>query len=219
MIVSDQSFRLSGSFFSALVRCEDARNVVIIFPPPHVCDPGFEAEDFPMAHLWKKGTSGWAAEKLDVAQFDLAATPAPQAGDAQPGTTSEKVARLIRADADGSRVWALVASRNSDVRVNGRTVLGGLCLLADRDEIRTDGGVQYSFSTETVAEFPSSDRPVFCGRCRQQIDVGSPAVCCPGCGVWYNQSTDLPCFTYANKCTFCGHPTALDAGFSWIPEE
>jgi hypothetical protein len=174
-----------------------------------------------MAHLWKKGTSGWAAEKLDVAQFDLAATPAPQAGDAQPGTTSDKVARLIRADADGSRVWALVASRNSDIRVNGRAVLAGLRVLADRDEIR-NGGIQYFFSSETLAtieELPSSERPVFCGRCRQQIAAGSPAVCCPGCGVWYNQSTDLPCFTYADKCTFCGHPTTLDSAFSWAPEE
>lgn len=171
-----------------------------------------------MAHLWMQSTKGWVAEKLDAAQFDLAPM---QTGDGQ-SATSEGVAQLMRTDTDGSRVWALVASGNSDVRVNGRALLAGLCVLADRDEIRTRGGVQYFFSTETVAKvmkFPGSDRPVFCGRCRQQIDVGSPAACCPICCVWYNQSSDLPCWTYDEKCAFCGHATALDAGFAWTPEE
>jgi len=175
-----------------------------------------------LAHVWIQSTDGWSAEKLDGAQRDLAAMRDPQAGDAQPDRTSDKVARLISAQAGGSRVWALVASWNSDIRVNGRAVLAGLCVLADRDEIRTGGGVQYFFSTETLATvvaFPGADRPLFCGRCRQQIDVGSPAVCCPGCGVWYNQSSDLPCWTYADQCTFCGHPSALDSGFAWSPQE
>jgi hypothetical protein len=176
-----------------------------------------------VAHLWIQSASGWDAQKLEGAQVDLAAISARQVGDAKPGTASANVARLIRGDAGGSRVWALVVSKDSDIRVNGRAVLAGLCVLADRDEIRTNDKIQY-FSTETpatVEEFPSSDRPVFCGRCRQQIDAGSPAVRCPGpgCGVWYNQSTDLPCWTYADKCTFCGHPTALDSSFSWTPEE
>jgi hypothetical protein len=127
----------------------------------------------------------------------------------------------VQAEAAGSKVWALIASANSDTRVNSRSLPAGLCVLADRDEIRVGGDVQY-FSTETLAaavEFPGADRPVFCGRCRQQIDAGTPAVCCPGCGIWYNQSGELPCFTYSEKCTFCGHPTALDSGFAWTPEE
>jgi hypothetical protein len=105
--------------------------------------------------------------------------------------------------------------------VNGRTVPAGLCLLDDRDEIRVREEKLY-FSTENLAsveQFPGSDRQVFCGRCRQLIETGTPAVCCPSCGVWYNESADLPCWTYSGKCTFCGQATALDAGFSWTPEE
>jgi len=180
-----------------------------------------------MAHLWTQSASGWGVRKLCAALCALSeSSPRPHAfarhpGDEQPGATGETATWLIGAAAGGSRVWALVASANCGVRVNGRAVLAGLCVLADRDEIRTSGA-HYYFSTETLAaveEFPTPERPVFCGRCRQQIEVGSPAVCCPGCGVWYNQSADLPCWTYADKCTFCGHSTALDAGFSWTPEE
>jgi hypothetical protein len=130
--------------------------------------------------------------------------------------------RLIQADTDGLRVWALVASMDSKVRVNGCAVSAGLRVLADRDEIQTGEAPRFFFSNESpaaVVEFPVSDRAVFCGRCRQQMEVGSPAVCCPGCGVWYNQSADLPCWTYAEKCNFCGAPTALDSGFAWSPED
>lgn len=174
-----------------------------------------------MAHFWTQAANGWEAKKLDLGQYDLAAIRGPQAGDATSGTASAKVARLIRVDTGGTRVWALASSRDTDIRVNGRAVLAGLCVLADRDEIRM-GGTQYYFSTETLAaveEFPSLERPVFCGRCRQPIKAGSPAVRCPGCGVLYNQSAELPCWTYSEKCTFCGHPTALDAGFTWTPED
>jgi hypothetical protein len=175
-----------------------------------------------MAHLWMQAVGGWEAQKLDGAQFDLAALSGSQSGEAKPSTTTPKAARLIQTNAGGSRKWALAVSPDFDIRVNGRTVLAGLCVLVDRDEIRIGRRVQYFFSTESLAlveEFPSLERPVFCGRCRQKIDVGLSAVRCPGCGVWYNQSAELPCWTYADKCTFCGHPTALDAGFSWIPEE
>jgi hypothetical protein len=173
-----------------------------------------------MAHLWIQGASGWEAQKLEGMQLDLDAILAPQVRDTKPGIRS-RGARLIRADAGGSPVWALIVSRNSDIRVNGRAVLTGLCVLADRDEIRTNSE-KYFFSTETLAtveEFPSMERPVFCGRCRQPIDPGSPAARCPGCSVWCHESADLPCWTYTDKCPFDGHPTALDSGFLWTPEE
>jgi hypothetical protein len=174
-----------------------------------------------LAHLWVQDACGWEALKLDAAQFELGAITTAQVGDAKP-RASAKGAWLIRADAGGPRAWALVASHDSDVRVNGRAVVAGVCVLADRDEIRI-GGIQQFFSTETLAtvqEFPPLERPVFCGRCRQKIEVGSPSVRCPGarCSIFYHQSSDLPCFTYADKCNFCGHSTALDAGFSWVPE-
>ena len=174
-----------------------------------------------MAHLWNHGEDGWGAQKLGDAEFDLAALASRQAPKFKPDSAPGEIARLIQVDAAGSKAWALIASLDSDVRVNGRAVPAGLCVLADHDEIRVGGEVQY-FSTETLATvelFAASDRPVFCGRCRQQIESGTPAVSCPGCGVWYNQSADLPCWTYSDKCTFCGYPTALDSGFAWTPEE
>lgn len=137
--------------------------------------------------------------------------PAPRVG----------MARLVGTDVDGSRQWALIASTNADVRVNSGVVDGGLCVLADRDEIRIGDTAMY-FSTEslaTVEPFPGAERPVYCGRCRQLIDIGAPAVRCPGCGVWYNQSAELPCWTYSEKCVFCPTLTALDAEFAWSPEE
>jgi hypothetical protein len=105
--------------------------------------------------------------------------------------------------------------------VNSRTLPAGLCVLANRDEIRIGDEVQF-FSTETQAEvvpFPGSVRAVYCARCRQQIEVSLPAVCCPNCGIWHHQSAELPCWTYAEKCAFCGQPTTLDSGFTWTPEE
>ncbi|MGA7342134.1 MAG: hypothetical protein WBE72_03280 [Terracidiphilus sp.] len=173
-----------------------------------------------MAHLWIQGEGGWSAQKLDGAELDHAFALRAAKAD-EPGATPGEVIRFVRAEALGTGVWALIARPDSDVRVNSRAVPAGLCVLTDRDEIRVGGEVQY-FSTETLAAveaFPGSERAMFCGRCRQQIEAGSQAVHCPNCGVWYNQSGDLPCWTYSDKCTFCGHPTALDAGFAWTPEE
>jgi hypothetical protein len=175
-----------------------------------------------MAHLWVQGAGGWEAQKLDAARFALRADAASEAEGSRAGSPGDEETRLIHATQNGSQTWALLTPRGSHTRVNGREVLAGLCVLADRDEIRTGDGERRFFSTETLAAveaFPPSDRVAFCGRCRQQIEAGSPAVCCPGCGVWYNQSAELPCWTYSEKCSFCGHPTPLDTGFTWIPEE
>jgi len=174
-----------------------------------------------MAHLWIQNGCGWDAVTLDSAQIGLAAFATRQAPEAAHAATAETGATLVRSDAGGTKIWALIAPPSADIRVNSRPVRAGLCVLADRDEIRIGNQTRY-FSTETLAAvqpFPGLDRPVFCGRCRQQIEAGAPAVCCPNCGIWYNQSAEFPCWTYSSKCTFCGHPTALDAGFSWTPEE
>ncbi|MGD0736454.1 MAG: hypothetical protein ABR976_14970 [Terracidiphilus sp.] len=174
-----------------------------------------------MAHLWNRGEDGWGAQRLDGADFDLGGLQSRQEPKSEPRAANANVALLIKADAAGLQAWALIASPDSGVRVNSRVVPAGLCVLADRDEIRVGNDIHF-FSTETLAaveEFPEAKRAAFCGRCRQQIESGSLAVCCPTCGVWYNQSADLPCWTYSEKCTFCGHPTALDSGFAWTPEE
>ena len=175
-----------------------------------------------MAHLWVQSAGGWEAQRLGGAEFDLAAFASE--GAARDGRVAPVAgfARLVCAGAGGSKCWALVTSALSDVRVNGRAVESGLCVLADRDEIRSGSEIHY-FSTETLAAveaFQGTGRPVYCGRCRQMIVEGSPSVRCPCCGVYYNQSDSLPCWTYSGKCTFCGHPTALDtAGFTWTPGE
>lgn len=182
-----------------------------------------------MAHLWTQSDGGWGARRLVGGQFDLAAIQVRQAGKSSPTGSDGQTAVLIRTNRGGSMVWALITSAETDIRVNSRSVPAGLCVLADRDEIRMGGAVRY-FSTETLAAveaFPGAERAVFCGRCRQRIEPGTPAVCCAGCGIWYHQdesanlaeSERLPCWTYSGKCAFCGHPTALDTGFSWTPEE
>jgi len=174
-----------------------------------------------MAHLWVRDESGWGAQRLDGVGIDLAGLLASQAAAPENPATHSQPARLICAGAAGTRSWALIAPSASGLRVNGRTLPAGLCVLDDRDEIRSGADKLY-FSTETLATvepFPGSDRQVFCGRCRQLIEPESPSVRCPGCGVWYHELADLPCWTYAEKCTFCDQATALNAGFSWSPEE
>jgi hypothetical protein len=171
-----------------------------------------------MAHIWRKEVGGWEAVILARAQTDFAALEtAPAAG---PGAGRDVRAQIIRAGAGGMEVWAVVAAPDSPVRVNGRPPLAGVCVLSDRDEIRV-GGTQYFFSTESLARvepFPAQERVVYCARCRQPIETGSPAVRCPHCATWYHQSASLPCYTYADKCTICGRPSALDADFTWAPE-
>jgi hypothetical protein len=174
-----------------------------------------------MSVIWSKSTTdGWGAQRLDGALYDLTTDSVRRAEEASGAAASGGAARLVRADG-GSRAWALIAPANSDARVNGRAAHGGLCVLADRDEIRSGAAVRY-FSTETLAEvvpFPGAVRPVYCARCRQLLRVGTPAVSCPNCGMWHCQTDELPCWTYAETCAYCPQPTALDTGFTWTPEE
>jgi hypothetical protein len=77
------------------------------------------------------------------------------------------------------------------------------------------------YSTERLAlveEFPGANAPAYCPRCKQAIASGHPAVKCPGCGVYYHQSNELPCWTYTDVCALCPQSTALDAGYQWSPE-
>jgi hypothetical protein len=55
-------------------------------------------------------------------------------------------------------------------------------VLQDRDEIRAGAVGALFFSTETlarIAEFAGSDRAIYCGRGRQAMPNGDPAVRCP----------------------------------------
>ncbi len=181
-----------------------------------------------MAHLWIHDDSGWNASRLIAPLFDLGSLRAltetnATIDDYQPAcATSAGFARLVQVDAAGVGIWALVASPSFPVRLNGRVPAAGLRVLVDQDEIRVGGSARYFFSTETLASvepFPGAERAVFCGRCRQQIGTGASAVRCPGCGVWYDESQETPCWSYSPNCAFCETRTALDSGFKWTPEE
>ena len=103
-----------------------------------------------MSVIWSKNTAdGWGAQKLDAALYDLTSDSVRHAEEAS--TAGAESARLVRADG-AARAWALISPSNSDVRVNGRAAHGGLCVLADRDEIRTGAAVRY-FSSESLPQF------------------------------------------------------------------
>src|SRR5271169_6705353 len=152
-----------------------------------------------MAHLWMQDVDGqWGALALTGASLDLSvAPPRPIAEAAAPA------ALLLKCGSGAQESWALAAGAGAAVRVNGALLVTGLGVLSDRDEIRVNGSPPLFFSTETLAAvqpFPGSDRPVFCGRCRRQIKQGDPAVRCPACSIWHEQSAQYPCWTYHDKC-------------------
>ena len=160
-----------------------------------------------MAHVWMQAP---------VAQPDAGGwSPVPLADDAPP----IHPAMLLRRSRTEPDVWVVIGSPT--VHANGVPLDAGIRVLRDRDELRVDGHRTF-FSTETlatVASFPGGDRAVFCPRCKLQIAPESAAVRCPRCGVWHHQSEELPCWTYAERCTLCDQASRLDAGFGWTPED
>jgi hypothetical protein len=155
-----------------------------------------------MAHLWlfedgPADAGGWSPRPLEG--DSLAVAPA-----------------LLLDAAEG---WVVVGP--PAVSVNGSRLDLGIRVLRDRDELRAGGGRVF-FSTETLAvvvPFPGAGKPTFCPRCKLEIALGSPVVRCPGCGVYHHQSEEFPCWVYAPRCALCDHPTALDAGYRWVPED
>ena len=102
-------------------------------------------------------------------------------------------------------------------------MLGGLHVLAHRDEIRAPGARSVYFSTEVLPEvtpLPTSEREIACPRCRRPILAGTPAVRCPAptCRIWHHASEKYPCWSYAESCALCPYPTDSEAGFQWTPE-
>jgi hypothetical protein len=158
-----------------------------------------------MAHLWNGDDSGdWKLTMLVDDEFALEAS------------------LLVRRVEGGADEWALISAAHHNTCVNGVRVMTGLTILADRDEIRPAGGPTWFFSTEIQARvepFPGSEARGFCPRCKLPIAEGTPAVHCPGCGLWYHQSDEFPCWTYAPQCTACPQPTEPGAGWRWTPED
>ena len=166
-----------------------------------------------MSHFWFRDTEGKrVAHVLPAASDDLRAL-----------FLRGPAARVVAFGAGSALRWVVIAGPAAAVRVNGIPLDPiGVRVLAHKDELSLPGGGSAYFSAENLAEvvqFPVIDRPVLCGRCRQAISSGAPAVKCPGCGTWYDESAQLPCFSYQPVCASCPQSTSLDAGFTWIPDE
>ena len=166
----------------------------------------------------------WTPYLLQEGSHDVCALLLPAGAESGAGANvAECPAYLVSFRAGANARWMVAAGVEAPLRVNGIPLGGvGMRVLSDRDEVAIAGvGTAYysSESLAVVAPFPTSDRAVFCGRCRQAIAAGSPAVKCPNCGVWYDQSDELPCWRFAERCAYCTTSTALDAGLTWAPEE
>lgn len=175
-----------------------------------------------MAHVWRlMGESAeWYATALDGDVFALEADSPRRVAGATPAGESSLL--LHRVDEPAGAIWTLIVGRGRRVLINGGSTPLGLVTLSDRDEIRSADAAPLFFSTETLAcvtPFPASAARGLCPRCKQHIDGGTAAVCCPGCGLWYHASDEFPCWTYAPQCSTCPQDTALDTGFRWTPEE
>jgi hypothetical protein len=171
-----------------------------------------------MAHLWARTESGdWEPIKIEGDVFGLLSG---QQAVARPGSDT---ALLCRRSAPGAREnWVLLSSPSVDLRLNGAPLYTGIRVLEDRDAIQLSDGSPTYFSSERLAEvelFPGSPEAVYCPRCKTEIEAGTPAVRCPRCDSWHHQSEVFGCWLYAERCALCDHPTALDAGFRWSPED
>ncbi|MDQ2974753.1 MAG: hypothetical protein M3R69_04975 [Acidobacteriota bacterium] len=174
-----------------------------------------------MAHLWiRNAEEQWAVLPLDADAFTFAENP-PRPVRSVRDEMASSVMLLKNAQA-GAASWVLIAGAKSGVRVNGMGLLLGVRVVADRDEICVKGVGTCFFSTESLAAiraFPGAEHQIYCPRCRQGIEKESTAVQCPQCNVWYHQSEDLPCWTYAERCALCPQTTDPEAGYRWTPED
>ena len=155
------------------------------------------------AHLWVRETSDGPGDW----------TATPLAGD------RTRIAPLLDVQRAGSGVWVAVGP--PAVHVNGGALDLGIHVLRDRDELR-HGNARVFFSTESlpeVASFPGAEQPAFCPRCKLEIlaAIGSGAL--PAVRRVAAPHGRAAVWTYADHCTLCDQPSALDGGFRWAPEE
>jgi hypothetical protein len=159
-----------------------------------------------MAHFWVlDANDAWTVSPLDGDRVAI------------DGAGRAFALRVTRAAA--GEEWVLVAEPLAVV-VNGRPLLTGLHVLGDRDDVRLPGSPPRFFSAErlsAVEPLPEGPAPLACPRCRQTIAAGTPSVRCPQCQVWHHETSDLPCWTYAETCALCDQVTAMDSGYRWTP--
>ena len=176
-----------------------------------------------MAHLWiEQDSEAWQAMGLSEEVYVLngSCSGFVPLTDGSTGT-----ALLVRGTAR-EKQWVLLARLGAKIRVNGLPLILGTRVLRDRDEVlfsAEDGTWRRCyFSTQEIAHvepFPAELGSARCPRCKQPLDVASPAVRCPGCGTFHHQSEESPCWTYGEKCALCEQPTDLQAGYHWIPQQ
>jgi len=178
-----------------------------------------------MAHLWIQrsgdGVLNWAMVPLAGQAYRLmSAEPYVRRADAASDCLEgELLTRIMR---ETTEDWLLLTPPGARLWVNGQEEFLGVCVLADRDEIRLQHGQRLYFSTERltqVTSFPGSDHEALCGRCRQPIRKGTPAVLCPNCGAWSHQTEELPCWRYegSSHCPLCDQSNAVEVDFRWSP--
>jgi hypothetical protein len=174
-----------------------------------------------MAHLWfRDADEVWAVKPLGDCAMDISVYP-PRALDAQFRLGHDTRAAVVSAPTGDAARWVLLIAGDIEIRVSGFPTVAGLRVLQDRDEIGVQPTGTLFFSAETLAhveEFTAGERAIFCPRCRQPVESGQLAVCCPHCSIWYHQTAELPCWTYSPTCGVCPQATALDAGYQWVPE-
>ena len=166
-----------------------------------------------MAHLWYQSDCVWNVFALDETPVALTGEgPLSVSGVEEP----DQVEAALHKRSTGA--WLLFAPAGEQARVNGLR-FPGIRLLRDRDEIRVCRQT-FFFSTERLASIEAYTSPAkaFCPRCRQEITNGTPAVQCPGCGVWHHENGDLSCWTYGGNCTLCPQKTPLIDSYQWTPE-
>lgn len=176
-----------------------------------------------MSHIWNKNSDGtWkdyalGTDAVQLAQDGPGPLPQQEQRDAAP-----RPALFPSHDPRGEEQWVLLCQAANPVQVNGRPVVVGARVLADRDGIAPGTGSTLWFCAERRAEIVEYvGEPANCIRCKLPLERGTPAVRCPaaGCGFWHHESSESPCWTYAEGCAACGHPTDLNAGYQWSPEE
>jgi hypothetical protein len=174
-----------------------------------------------MANYWTTDGIKWTRQPITGGSVSFAPRVHTHASSSAPRNSPGEVIIKRFKKSDNSNFWALLCITGWGTRVNGTPLSGGLHILRDRDEIQIDTDLLVYFSTEELAvvePFPRHDHPIFCARCRQQMAAESPAVKCPSCGHWCEQSEDKPCWTYGDTCPLCQQPTAFDTGLRWSPE-
>ncbi len=173
-----------------------------------------------MSSLWYEtggqANPAWQAIELDADVVDLAATL----------ELPLRIAKL--GGSESSHEVALLVRGRPAAWINGRPLLGGLAILAHRDELLIDGRTLF-YSDETLPvvrtfELAHDKRRPRCPVCRQNVEDGQCIVACPRCGRVFHQinssesSEARMCWAYRPAC-LCGHPTRLDPDAVWRPEK